>query len=112
MPGIRKPGPIAPRFWRKVDIKGVDECWLWLASFGFRDYGKFKLNGTYVAAHRIAYELTFGPIEKGKIICHKCDNPSCCNPYHLFQGTQSDNNADKYRKGRGANQYYRQENAK
>lgn len=102
MPGIRPPGPIAPRFWKKVDKRGPDECWPWLASFGFRNYGKFKLGKTYVAAHRVAYMLTYDDFNPKLNVCHTCDNPSCCNPKHLFQGTHSDNMTDKVNKNRQA----------
>lgn len=91
------------RFWSKVDRRGPDECWLWLAGT-FRDgYGCFKLggrNGRSVGAHRIAYEMSVGPIASGLFVCHRCDVPGCCNPAHLWLGTPSDNIADKVSKGR------------
>lgn len=98
MPGIRKPGPIEPRFWAKVLVGSPNECWPWLASNGFRNYGKFKIGGTYRAAHIIAYELANNRLvdyKKGEIIMHSCDNPKCCNPAHLILGTQSDNIRDR-----------------
>jgi cysteinyl-tRNA synthetase len=74
---------------------------MWLASYGFRNYGKFKVNGTYKAAHRVAYELHHKyTLSKDEVIMHTCDNPSCCNPNHLRKGTQSDNVLDKMTKGR------------
>lgn len=102
MPGIRKPGPIAPRFWKKVAIGSTKECWPWLASYGYRNYGKFKMNNTYVTAHRVAYELHYGPFDHTKFVCHTCDNPSCCNPHHLFLGTHKENMRDKVAKDRQA----------
>lgn len=88
------------RFWSKVIKTEDDSCWEWKASFGFRDYGKFKVGPTYVAAHRVSYYLTYGPFDKNLNVCHKCDNPKCVRPDHLFLGTVADNNYDKILKGR------------
>lgn len=89
------------RFWNKVDKTSTpDGCWEWMASFGFRDYGKFKIGGTYVAAHRISYYIENGVFDETLNVCHKCDNPKCVNPSHLFLATQADNNYDKIKKGR------------
>ena len=89
---------IKRRFWSKVSKDG--ECWEWQASCGFRDYGKFRIGPTYIAAHRVAYYLEYGPFDERLLVCHKCDNPKCVRPEHLFLGTQSDNNWDKIKKGR------------
>lgn len=88
------------RFWSKVDKRGEDECWEWK---DFRDrggYGKFWLNGKSVISSRVAWVIANGSIEDGLVVCHKCDNPSCCNPDHLFVGTNLDNVADRVAKGR------------
>jgi len=95
---------LADRFWEKVDIRGPDECWPWLASTGERGYGKIMIHGpdgkAMATASRIAYELCFGPVHDGLQVLHSCDNPPCCNPGHLFLGTQLQNVADMEAKGR------------
>lgn len=100
--------PFELRFWSKVNKKSDFECWEWMAYKNKEGYGKFKVGGkkgTAVGAHRIAFELTNGLIkqEEGKpriLVCHKCDNPPCCNPNHLFLGTDQDNVNDREKKGR------------
>lgn len=88
---------IKDRFWTKVRIGGLDDCWPWLAGIHPAGHGMFDKQ----YAHRFAWAYTHGPIPKGLCICHHCDNPPCCNPRHLFIGTQADNVRDMWNKGRG-----------
>lgn len=87
-------------FWSKVDIKGSNECWPYKEGKNEDGYGTFKAKDGHVRAHRYSYELTYGPIDSGKVILHECDNPPCCNPLHLKQGTQAQNIYDMVEKKR------------
>jgi hypothetical protein len=75
-------------------------CWEWAGAKDRSGYGWSWHNGRNFRTHRLAYELANGRITKGLFICHKCDNPPCCNPDHLFEGTNGDNFRDAIRKGR------------
>jgi hypothetical protein len=90
--------PTVEHFWSKV-LKS-EGCWLWQAGTFARGYGCFTIRRRNYQSHRIAWELTYGPIPGGMFICHKCDNPRCVRPDHLFLGTPKDNMDDKTRKGR------------
>jgi hypothetical protein len=94
------PRPLVERFWEKVDRRGRDECWPWKASTCGLGYGHIDNGGRAVLSHRLAWRFANGPIPKGLLVCHHCDNPPCCNPAHLFLGTKVDNGLDMSRKGR------------
>jgi len=92
---------LVERFWPKVDIRGPNDCWEWLANKVSRGYGQiYRAHEKYVYAHRVVWELTYGPIPEGLFVCHHCDNPGCVNPNHLFLGTNKDNMVDCVEKGR------------
>lgn len=87
------------RFWGKVEKSAG--CWIWTATKNRQGYGRIRSSGKTARAHRISWELANGPIPDGMDILHRCDNPACVNPAHLFLGTDDDNMRDKENKGRG-----------
>jgi hypothetical protein len=97
--------PFEERFREKVDSSaGPDACWPWTAAIHGRrnsKYGSFSISPTNIQqAHRVAWELAKGPIPDDMNVLHSCDNGLCCNPKHLFLGSQADNVHDMVAKGR------------
>jgi hypothetical protein len=80
------------RFWSHVQKS--DGCWIWTGCKNKEGYGLFCEHQKQRKAYRVAYELTYGAIPSGKIICHKCNNPPCVRPDHLYAGTHLDNGRD------------------
>lgn len=112
IPQRRKPGrkpQVRDLAWLRERVKAdsATGCWIWTQSRGPRGYGRYGMRA-YVggpmvnaSAHRLALELILGrPIQPGMHACHRCDNPPCCNPQHLFEGTTTDNQRDCREKGR------------
>ena len=89
------------RFWRVTNRGDLKSCWLWGASLFTCGYGRFFLKGKREYAHRIAWVIANGNIPEALNVLHKCDNPRCVNPNHLFLGTHNDNMKDMAAKGRG-----------
>ncbi len=88
------------RFWSKVDRRGPDECWPWTRCKNQRGYGLFSIKNRHFSASRVLMMAIYGPQPKHIFACHSCDNPSCCNPAHIWTGTNSDNIRDSFQKGR------------
>lgn len=106
---FRRLGPkpkrsIIERFWAKVNLSGPvhpvigTECWEWTAANNGLGYGVFRARQRY--AHRFSWEVHVGPIPNGAFVCHRCDNPGCVRPNHLFLGTAQDNSSDMVAKSR------------
>lgn len=102
-PLVYKFKTIVQKFWENVEKKKNHECWVWKAG---KNNGYGQISGNYkgkyrsALAHRFSYELHYGPIPKGLLVRHKCDNPACVNPRHLIVGTHADNTRDTVERGR------------
>ena len=84
----------------KKQILRPSGCIEWVGSKNSDGYGRFWASGKVRGAHRVAYAVAFGRFPDGQHVLHRCDNPSCVNPSHIFTGSHSDNMRDMYSKGR------------
>lgn len=91
----------ADALWGLIKPGLSDSCWEWCGNLDRHGYGYFKFKRKHRKAHRVSWEIHYGPIPEGLGVLHRCDNPSCCNPNHLFLGTHQDNMDDMIAKGRG-----------
>jgi hypothetical protein len=106
----RRGKPIAKKSWQElspkerlnkfIQIDSETNCWIWIGAKNRKGYGSIHFNGKTRISHRLAYELYIGEITDEKLVCHHCDRPACCNPSHLFLGTNLDNSNDKFSKNR------------
>lgn len=90
--------PLADRLALRLRPEG--DCLVFTGTRSRQGYGSLRVAGAMIKAHRVAWELAHGQIPAGMAVCHRCDNPPCCNVAHLFLGTIADNNADRHAKGR------------
>ena len=97
---MNKLGPKPKPFWSYITRKSDDECWLWHGTLQKDGHGRVKFRGRNWLSHRVAWTLTFGEIPDDLCVLHSCDVPACCNPRHLFLGTQLLNIQDRHQKGR------------
>lgn len=89
------------RFWSKVEVREGDDCWHWTANKNWRGYGRFWIGRGNFQSHRFSWIIHYGDIPNGFHVLHTCDQRGCCNPRHLFLGTNDDNIRDREAKGRG-----------
>lgn len=98
-PSVQDHAKSDARFW--ASVARSDNCWLWTRHRLPAGYGLVRRGGVRMYAHRVAWSIVNGPIPDGMLVCHRCDNPPCCNPDHLFLGSHLANMQDRDAKNRG-----------
>lgn len=100
MPGKYTTEQCRVKFWEKTNATNLFSCWEWQGKKNKDGYGVVVRNGKYLPAHRYAFGIVYGKIPDGLSVLHKCDNPPCVNPAHLYAGTQKQNIHDMLSRGR------------
>ena len=95
--GIYPRKSIEQRFW--AGVQKTETCWIWTGDT-VKGYGRLRDNVKPILTHRLSWEIAYGPIPNGLCVLHRCDNPPCARPDHLFLGTKLDNMQDSVNKGR------------
>lgn len=93
---------ILARILKRVVVNEETGCWEWIGLRDKNGYGRIKLERKTRGVHRVFYSIMISDVPDEMLVCHHCDNPPCCNPEHLFLGTNQDNTADRHKKGRDA----------
>jgi len=105
--------PLEASFWKRVSPEPNTGCWLWIGAYHSFGYGvigrKTGEKKWFISAHRLSWQLHNGEIPAGKEVCHRCDNPTCCNPAHLFLGTHRENMYDAACKWRMSRAFTREQ---
>jgi len=95
-----RPKNILKDVWKRINKRDENDCWEWVGGKDKDGYGRMMIDRHNYRTHRLTYIETYGSIPEGLIICHRCNNPSCCNPNHLYAGTIRENSQQCTKEGR------------